>query len=265
VISGKAAITPQSLPVNIELSASSIFHTRLRLHYTWLAVVVFMTAAVVTQFSTTYAILQRVFLGLLATLLFLFITLVRTYVLAVVAGRKGAPVKTVTLFAIGGVLQIDRTSTFPALDVLLAAVGMLTNLVIAGLFFAAYQVLAHTGSVMVHTVVQWLAFICLMLALFNVMPGMPLDGGRLLRGLLWKASGNYERTTRYISWAGWGIGVIFAVVGIVLLFTTRQWFVAVLLALPGLILQNAATHNRRELDPKRPRSQRTKMEPAFVP
>ena len=251
--------------MNSKLSASSFFHTRLRLHYTWLAVVVFMTAAVVTQFSTTYAILQRVFLGLLATLLFLLITLVRVYVLAIVANRKGTPVKTVTLFAVGDVLQIDKASTFPALDVLLAAVGMLTNLVIAGILFTAYQVLAHTGSVMVQTVVQWLAFICLMLALFNIVPGLPLDGGRLLRGVFWKASGNYERTTRYMCWAGWGIGVIFVAVGIVLLFTTRQWFVAVLLALPGFILQNAATHNRREVDQKRPRSQRTTREQAFVP
>ena len=212
--------------------------------------VVFMTAAVVTQFSTNYPLMRRILLGLLASLLFLIITLVRAYVLAAVAGRKGVPVRVVTLFAIGSVLQMDRTAIFPALDVLLAAVGMLTNLVIAGVLFATYQVLANTGSVMVQTVVQWLAFICFMLALFNIMPGLPLDGGRMVRATFWKASGNYEGTTRWVSWAGWVIGVGFVVAGICLLVTTRQWFVTTLLALPGLLLQNAATHSRREVDPK---------------
>ena len=208
-----------------------------------------MTAAVVTQFSTNYPIMRRAFLGLLASLLFMVIALVRAYVLAAVAGRKGAPVRVVTLFAIGGVLQMDRTAIFPALDALLAAVGMLANLVIAGVLFAAYQVLANTGSVMVQTVVQWLAFICFMLALFNIMPGLPLDGGRLARAAFWKASGNYESATRWVSWAGWVIGVGFVAAGIGLLVTTRQWFATVLLALPGLLLQNAATHSRREVDP----------------
>lgn len=244
----------------------SVFRTRIRVHYSWIAVVVFMTAAVVTQFSTNYPIAQRILLGLVASLLFLLITLVRTYILALVTFRKGAPVQIVTLFAIGDVLQIDRAAIFPALDVLIAAVGMLANLVIAGVLFVAYQVLVNTGSLMVQTVVQWLAFICLMVAFFNVMPGLPLDGGRLLRAAFWKASRNYERTTRYASWIGWLIGVGFVVGGIVLLVTTRQWFVAALLALPGFILQNAATHNRREVDPKPRRSRQRKAEQtALVP
>lgn len=234
----------------------SVFRTHIRVHYSWIAVVVFMTAAVVTQFSTNFPIVQRIFLGLVASLLFLLITLVRTYIIALVAIRKGAPVQVVTLFAIGDVLQIDKTTIFPALDVLIAAIGMLTNLVIAGVLFAAYQVLSNTGSIMVQTVVQWLAFICLMVAFFNVMPGLPLDGGRLVRAAFWKVSRNYERATRYASWAGWLVGVAFVVAGIFLLFTTRQWFVAALLALPGLIQQNAATHNRREVNPKVPRTRR---------
>jgi Zn-dependent protease len=99
---------------------------------------------------------------------------------------------------------------------------------------------------MVHVLVQWLAFICFMLSIFNLLPGLPLDGGRILRAALWKATKNYEKMTRIISWTGWAIGIAFTIIGIVLTITTRQWFVGMLLALPGLILQNAATHQRRQ-------------------
>jgi Zn-dependent protease len=205
-----------------------------------------MTTAVVTQFSTTHSLPKRIILGVVASLLFFITVMLREFLLVLVSARRGVPVKSITLFAIGGVLQIDKTGTSPSLESLLGTVGMLGNLIIAGIFFAVYQVLAHTGSIMVHIVVQWLAFICFMLTLFNIMPGLPLDGGRILRAILWKATSDYDRVTRITSWTGWGIGVAFAVIGIVLLITTQQWFVGILLALPGLVLQNAATHSRRQ-------------------
>jgi len=241
------------------MGLSAVFRTRIRIHYSWIAVIIFMTAAVVTQFSTNYSLVPRVILGLLASVLFLVITVIRTYIIALVSHRRSVPVQVVTLFAVGSVLEMEQTAIVPALDVLIAATGMLTNLVIAGILFVAYQVLASTGSIMVQTVVQWLAFICLMTAFFNVLPGLPLDAGRFVRSVFWKATGNYERATRYLSWFGWVIGLGFVIGGIYLLVTTRQWFVAVLLALPGLILQNSATHNRREVDPK-PRRQRRAVE-----
>jgi len=119
--------------------------------------------------------------------------------------------------------------------------------IIALIFYVLYIVLAHTGSIVVDVLIQWLAFIFFMLTLFHFIPGFPLDGGRLLRALLWKAAGNYERATRIASWTGWGIGLLFTIGGIMVLIITRQWFVGILLAFPGLVLQNAATHSRRQL------------------
>jgi Zn-dependent protease len=130
---------------------------------------------------------------------------------------------------------------------LLATLGMLTNLVIAGILLVLYQVLAHTGIIMVHIVIEWLAFIWFMLTIFNIIPGFPLDGGKLLRAFLWKTTGKYEQVTRIISWVSWGIGIAIAIGGIVLFITTQQWFAAVLLILPGFIMQNAATQSRRHL------------------
>jgi Zn-dependent protease len=207
-----------------------------------------MTAAVITQFSTNYPFLQRLTLGAVASGLFLLTIAVRMFVITLLAVRRGAVIKSDTLFAIGGVLEIDKTTTYPALEMLLAVVGLLINLFVAGIMYVIYQVMAHTGSIMVHVFVRWLAFIYFMLAMFNFLPGLPLDGGRILRAIFWKITKNYNRTTRIISWTGWSIGMVFTIGGIVLTVTTRQWFDGILLALSGLILQNAATHQRHQIE-----------------
>ncbi len=156
-------------------SLSSVFKVRLRLHYSWIAVVIFMTAAMITQFSTNYPILQRLILGLVASFLFFILVVVRMLVITAFAIRKGAVVKSDILFATACVLEIDKTTTYPALEVLLAVVGLLTNLVVAGILYITYQVLANTGSIMVYVLMQWLAFIYFMLAMFDFLPGLPLD------------------------------------------------------------------------------------------
>jgi Zn-dependent protease len=228
-------------------SLSSVFKVRLRLHYSWIAVLIFMTAAVITQFSTSYPFLQRLVLGVIASCLFLLTIVIRMFIITLLAIRKGAVIKSDTLFAIGGVLEIDETTTFPALEVLLSIIGFLINLIFAGILFTIYVIMAQTGSIMVHVFVEWLAFIYFMLTLFNLLPGLPLDGGRILRAVFWKITKKYNKTTRVFSWIGWTIGFAFMITGIVLTIITKQWFVGILLALPGLILQNAATHQRRQV------------------
>ena len=228
-------------------SLSAIFKVRLRLHYTWIAVLIFMTAAVITQFSTSFPFMQRLILGIVASFLFLLTIIIRMYIITTLAIRRGIVIKTDTIFAIGGVLEIDKTSISPALDTLLAIVGILFNLIVAGILFTIFQILAVTGSIMVHVFVEWLAFIYFMLTIFNLLPGLPLDGGRILRAVFWKITKNYDKTTLVLSWIGWTMGLFILLTGIALTITTRQWFVGLLLALPGLILQNSATHQRRQI------------------
>ena len=234
-------------------SLSQIFRVRVRLHYTWLVAVILIAAAVVTQFSTVYPLWQRIMLGTAASFLFFAAISLREFVLSFIATGKGAAVKRVTLFIFGGVSQIDEEVNLPALDLLLAVVGLLFNLIIAGIFYLIYLILAHTGNILVDVLVQWLAFIYFMLALFHFMPGFPLDGGRVLRALLWMATGNYERVTNITSWTGWSLGFLLTIGGIMILIVTQQWFVGVLLAFPGLVLQNAATHSRRQVKQRRPK------------
>lgn len=231
--------------MNSRWDLGSAFKVKLRLHYSWIAVVIFMTAAMMTQFSTHYNILQRLILGLLACLLFTIIIVLRALIINIFATAKGAVVKSSTIFAIGNVMEMDKT--YPSLEVLLAIVGLLANLILASILFLCYQILANTDSVMVYVLVQWLAFIFFMLVLFDFLPGLPLDGGRILRALLWKTTSNYDRITKILSWTGWIIGLGFIITGIMLIINTREWFVGVLLILPGLILQNSSTHQRHQI------------------
>ena len=225
---------------------SRIFGIRIRLHYTWFVAIILMTAAVVTQFSTAYPLWQRIMLGIAASLLFFVAIIIREFILSFIATNKGITVNRITLFVFGGVHEVAKESTFPTHELLLAVAGMVSNLIIAGIFYVAYFGLAHTAHIIIDVLVQWLAFIYFMLALFHFIPGLPLDGGKVLRALLWKATGNYERVTRIASWTGWSVGLIFTLGGILVLIITQQWFVGIFLAFPGLVLQNATTHSRRQ-------------------
>ena len=114
---------------------SKIFGVRIRLHYTWFAATILIIAAVVTQFPTAYPLWQRIMLGLAACVLFLVALTIRELVVSFTATSKGIPVKSITLFVFGGVSEIAKESTRPVLELLLAVVGVLSNLIIAGRCF----------------------------------------------------------------------------------------------------------------------------------
>ncbi len=218
----------------------------LRLHYSWFIAFILITAAVATQFSISYPLWQKVILGIAASFLFLIGIVVREFAVTLIAHLKGVPVRSVTLFALGGVIQTNAPVP-PGLDLLLAVVGLLSNLILAAIFYVVYFVLAHTGSVIVHVMVQWLAFIYFMLVLLHFIPAYPLDGGRALRAGLHKIFGRYELITLILTWLGWVTGLLFIGGGVLLLITAQEWFTGGLLAFAGFVLQSAATDSRRQV------------------
>jgi Zn-dependent protease len=222
-----------------------IFGLRLRLHRSWYLAFVLITAIMVTQFPEAYPLWQRIVLGIAASLLFFVAVAIREIILSFLALSRGIPVKRVTLFPFGGASQIAKEDTLPVLELLLAAAGLLTNLIIAGVFYGVHSILVNTGSILIDGLVLWLAFLYFMLALFHFIPVFPLDGGRLLRLLLWKVTGDYDRATRIASWAGQGIGLLLIAGGILLLILARQWFNGLVLVFVGWVLQIAATQSRR--------------------
>lgn len=124
---------------------------------------------------------------------------------AFVARRYGVETESIDLWALGGVARLDRESPTPRADGLIAAAGPLTSLVIGAVTFGAALLFRSP-------VLAWLGFINLLLAAFNMLPGAPLDGGRVLRALRWARTGNRYRAARDAGNAGrvlgWSLGIL---------------------------------------------------------
>jgi Zn-dependent protease len=149
---------------------------------------------------------------------------------SLVAKSRGMPVRYIKLFLFGGVSNIEREPPSPAAEFLMALVGPLTSillglfLVVAGGFTAPFGEAVADPAVVVAqlgpltTLLMWLGSINIFLGFFNLIPAFPLDGGRILRAILWTSMDNLRRATRWASQTAQGIGWLMILVGISMIF-----------------------------------------------
>jgi Zn-dependent protease/CBS domain-containing protein len=184
--------------------------------------------------------------GVLAALAFLGSLLAHELAHAVVAQRNGLEVDGITLWLLGGVARLHGDPGSPGADFRIAFIGPLTSVAV-GLGFALLAELAAwtTGSRLTVGVLAYLAGVNLILAVFNLIPAAPLDGGRVLRALLWKWRG--DRTSAAVSAARAGrvFGFFLIAVGVVL-FITGWGFNGLWLALIGWFLVSAASAEEQQ-------------------
>lgn len=152
-------------------------------------------------------------LALLSGICFFASILLHELAHSLVARLYGLPVHNITLFALGGVSQIGRESSKASQEFLIAVAGPLTSAILGGLFVAAYLALG-AGDSPVEAALLWLGFANLALAVFNMVPGFPLDGGRVFRSLVWALTRSRVRATRWAARLGQGIGATIAGVGL---------------------------------------------------
>lgn len=219
---------------------------RLRLHPTWAVAFLLIIAVVFTQFPEAYPSWQRIILGIAAGLLFFIAVGLREVILNFLAIHSGIPLQRVTLFAIGGLPQLPKGDTQPLTETLMATAGLLLNLIIAGTLYALHSALVSAGNVIIDGIILWTTYLYFLLAFFHFIPVFPLDMGRLLRVLLWKLTGDYDRATNIGSWAGQGLGFLLIAGGILLLVLTRQWFNGLTLVFVGWVLYLAAAQSRHQ-------------------
>jgi Zn-dependent protease/CBS domain-containing protein len=134
---------------------------------------------------------------------------------SLVARRAGIPVEGITLFIFGGVSQLREEAGNPADEFRIAAAGPAMSVVIGLACGALYYGLGSAVPAEGRSLLYYFTFINLMLAAFNLLPGFPLDGGRLLRAWLWKRYGDFARATQVASWWGKAIGTGFIALGLV--------------------------------------------------
>ncbi len=211
------------------------------LHVSWFLIFGLVTwSLALGYFPAEYPNLPRAtywFLGALTSVLFFGSVLLHELGHSFVALRNGIPVRSITLFVFGGVAQIDREPDSPGAEFRIAIAGPLTSSILAAGFAGLYLVdrpIPHLAAVTL-----WLARINMILAAFNLIPGFPLDGGRVLRALVWGATNSFQRATQVATFSGQIVAAGFIGLGLFIVLGGNL-FNGLWLVFIGWFLQNAA-------------------------
>ena len=174
-------------------------------HYTWLFAFVLITWSLATGFFPLmfqgWDALVYWIVGAFATIGLFVSVLLHELSHSVVAMARGLGVRSITLFIFGGVSTIAEEAAEPKDEFLVSVVGPLTSFALAGVFWALLQLAPDDGGPLV-AFLNYLAFINLLVGVFNLLPGFPLDGGRVLRSIIWAISGSLRRATDLASYVG---------------------------------------------------------------
>ncbi|RJR47625.1 MAG: CBS domain-containing protein [Deltaproteobacteria bacterium] len=166
---------------------------------------------------------------------------------SVVARRLGLPMKGITLFIFGGVAQMGDEPASAKVEFFMAIAGPISSLVLGGIFYLLYVQGAAAGwSLPVNGVIRYLAYINVVLAVFNLLPAFPLDGGRVLRSILWGAWDDLRRATRVSAAVGSAFGFGLIALGILQLisgnFIAGLWWFLI-----GMFIRGAAQMSYQQL------------------
>ena len=190
----------------------------LRIHPSWFVILGLATVAFQQQYSQQLSgsgsSLALWGLGLLTAVLLFVSVLLHELGHSLVALQQGVQVRSITLFLLGGVASVERECPTAIGSLLVAAAGPLVSLVLAAVLLASGHSVAH-ASPLLGAMVNELGGLNLVLALFNLLPGLPLDGGLILKALVWQFSGSQRKGTqvatatgRFLSLLAIGLGVV---------------------------------------------------------
>ena len=224
----------------------------IRIDYSWFLV----AALVIWTFSTRefprvlpfYPASTYLAMGTAAAILFFLSVLLHELGHALVGRMRGVTVESITLFIFGGIAQARDEARRPLDEFLLTAAGPLASLALAGLFLGArIAAEAVAAPPPVVTVLGFLALLNFILAIFNMIPGFPLDGGRIFRSIVWAATGDLVRATRWATRGGRLFGAALIVLGVFNL-SRGQMISGLWAALIGWFVVNAATSSLRHFE-----------------
>jgi Zn-dependent protease/predicted transcriptional regulator len=231
------------------LRVARIFGIDIEIHFSWLIILVILGWALAEGFfpqqypgweTTTYWIV-----GIGAALLLFVTVLIHEMAHALVAKAKGMEVPRITLFIFGGVSHLGRQPRTAGEEFLISGAGPVTSLAVA-LITGAIALFFVDRNIQAEAIFTYLAFVNVLLAIFNTLPGFPLDGGRVLRSIVWKKTGSFRRATQIAGGVGQAFGYGIIVLGMFLLFTGNP-FNGIWFALIGWFLLTAARAESQSL------------------
>jgi Zn-dependent protease/CBS domain-containing protein len=219
------------------------------IHYTWILIFVLLSWSLAQGFfpqlypgweTITYWIT-----GVAAALLLFGSVLIHELAHSLVARARGMTVTSITLFIFGGVSNLEEEPEKPKIELAMSIVGPLASLALAGIFWGLLQLVGDQQSPLAATL-AYLALINAILAGFNLLPGFPLDGGRVLRSILWYRTGSLVKATNIAATVGRFIGWGLIAFGLFQIFAGNFiggiWF-----AFIGWFLSSSADASRREI------------------
>ena len=190
-------------------------------NFSWLIALVLLTVSIASgwfpRLYPGYPYTIYLVLGLISALLLFASVLVHELAHSLVARARGMSVKSIVLFIFGGVSNIEQEPQSPGSEFQMAFVGPLTSLLIGALSYGLLFLIGNHPSP-IAAILFYLALSNILLGIFNLIPGFPLDGGRVLRSIIWKVTGDGDKATRITTTVGQIIAYLFILLGIWLFF-----------------------------------------------
>jgi Zn-dependent protease/CBS domain-containing protein len=230
------------LRTNIRLF--KVFGIPIEVNISWFIIFALVSWSLVSlYFPTRYpdlSVASHWGMGLVAALMLFASVVLHELGHSYVAKTHGVPIKRITLFLFGGVSQLSKESSDPITEIKIAIAGPGVSYVLMAVFFGLYFVASRGNTPQsVAPVLKYLAYVNGILGTFNLIPGFPLDGGRLLRAAIWKVTGDLRRSTYIATRVGGVVGIAFIAIGFLSVF--RGLFVFGLwMVLIGFFLRQAA-------------------------
>ncbi len=222
------------------------------LNWTWYPTVPLFAVWLAEQFSAAHphwTLTQDWVLGFLASLLLFGSVIFHELGHSAVALRYKLPVLSITLFVFGGMAAIGRDPDRPLQEFNIAIAGPAASFLLALAFLAVAA--PFPASSMVGAVCSYLAELNALLGLFNLVPGFPLDGGRVLRAIAWAKTKDFRRATQVASWSGQTIAYLLILLGVVAAVEGQAWENALWLVFIGWFLLAAAQQSYAQVAVKR--------------
>jgi Zn-dependent protease len=241
------------------IQLARVFGIRIGVDVSWFFVL-FLIIYSLTGYYEDVAVGSNAFLlATVSALLFFLSILLHELGHAVVAIRNGIPISGIDLWLFGGVAKLERDTDSPGVEFRVAIAGPLVTLGVAALCFALGTLISSPEEVFdgaiydtgvgsqATAVLGYLMSINLLVLVFNLIPGFPLDGGRIARAIAWKITGDRNRATRFAALLGRGAGWLMVAAG-ALLFVREEYLAGVWLAFIGIFLAQAARSAQAQAD-----------------
>lgn len=198
----------------------------LRVHPSWFIILVLFTLAFqreVAQLPAAQGLVWASWLTGFLTALLLFVSvLLHELGHSVMALREGVKVSSITLFLLGGVARVEKECPTPMGALRVAAAGPAVSLMLAAALLASMHAAGHVNPLLGNLVTQ-LGWLNLILALFNLLPGLPLDGGLILKALVWQWTGSQRKGIQVATASGRCLSLLAMMIGFWLMFKGGVW------------------------------------------